>query len=330
MLALKLALAVGAFWWLLASGQMDLGALGGVGARWEWLALAMVAVGLVQVFTIWRWQILLRVQDIHYPFRELASISLIGLFFNQLVLGSTGGDVYRIYAVARDHPKRRSAGAVSVLVDRITGLFMTLALVPLAWLLMDSGLRKDPVILSLVGTATLAMAAGLLLGAALLWEPMRRPPVIRAALRRLPMQEPLKRIDTAIRAHVRFPKTIALMVFIGFVVQVLVVLSNVSLAYALTADPGSTLLFFVVVPLALTAMALPINPPGALGTGEALYQYLFALVGVANGSLLSLLQRAVLMLWAVPGAFLYVVRRRPRPAATTVHSELGPKVEPKA
>ena len=70
--------------------------------------------------------------------------------------------------------------------------------------------------------------------------------------------------------------------------------------------------YFLLIPIAHLAMALPINPPGAIGTAEAMYSYLFGLIGVPNGALLSILQRATFIIWAIPGAIIYVTQSRSR------------------
>lgn len=54
-------------------------------------------------------------------------------------------------------------------------------------------------------------------------------------------------------------------------------------------------------------MALPLNPPGALGTGEALYAFLLDRAGVPQGAVLSLLLRLMYTLWGLGGTFAFAL-----------------------
>lgn len=321
LLILKLAVAAVLVWWLVSSGQMDFSQFRGVGSRWEWILAGIGACGIVQVVTVWRWTVLLRVQGIRYRYAQALRISMIGLFFNQFMLGSVGGDLYKVYAVVKDHPGAKSAGMVSVLVDRITGLVMSLLLVPMALLFTWDFVMADGRVASLVGLVVAILVGSAVFGLCLISLRLRRIGVVRRLLDALPMQERLKRIDQAIRVHAEHPREMVWVTISGLTAQVFVVLTNVCLAYALVPDLDSVAIFFLLIPLALITMALPINPPGAVGTGEAIYQYLLSLGGFASGSLLSLLQRGVLMLWAVPGAFLYVAGRGPGDAVALPAAE---------
>ena len=60
-------------------------------------------------------------------------------------------------------------------------------------------------------------------------------------------------------------------------------------------------------------MAIPVTP-GAIGTAEVAYDWLFKLVGFpAIGALVSLLQRLTYCLWAIPGLVIYLKNRRVSP-----------------
>ena len=52
----------------------------------------------------------------------------IGLFFNIVVPGLTGGDLVKAVLAARDHPERKAAAMISVLVDRLIGVLVLVLL----------------------------------------------------------------------------------------------------------------------------------------------------------------------------------------------------------
>ena len=96
---------------------------------------------------------------------------------------------------------------------------------------------------------------------------------------------------------------------VSLLLHVCVVLTAICLGFALLGKEFPISSFFFLIPVAHIAMALPINPPGALGTGEAIYSYLFERVNISQGGLLSLLMRCVYLGWAALGC-LYYLRRR--------------------
>ncbi|MFQ6059554.1 MAG: lysylphosphatidylglycerol synthase transmembrane domain-containing protein, partial [Anaerolineae bacterium] len=99
--------------------RMDLsefvGLMRGADARFLALAAGLVIVGLV--LGAYRWQRLLRALGIPVPLRTLVSSYFVGLFFNNFLPTSMGGDVVRIYDVAK-YSRRPSASAASVIAER--------------------------------------------------------------------------------------------------------------------------------------------------------------------------------------------------------------------
>ena len=73
----------------------------------------------------WKWQIILRADNVHVPLPRLVASYLVGTFFNIFLPSSIGGDAYRIYDVARDSGRSASSFS-SVLADRLSG-FLALA-----------------------------------------------------------------------------------------------------------------------------------------------------------------------------------------------------------
>ena len=121
---LKLALAVGLITWLCLSGKIDFSQLANMQKRWPWFVLAQAPFTLVQVLGAYRWRLLLKAQGIGYSFGEVFGLNMIGQLFNQFMIGTTGGDMFKAFAIAMEQPERRSAGVTSVFVDRVVGLLV--------------------------------------------------------------------------------------------------------------------------------------------------------------------------------------------------------------
>lgn len=303
----KIALAGGLFYWLLSSGRLDLSDLGEVWRKWYWLLTAQVLFGLVQVLMSWRWQILLEVQGIRYSLGSMLSLTLIGLFFNQVAFGSTGGDVYRAYVVARGSPGNRSGAVASVLVDRVMGLYFCLVLIVVAAAANVHLLAEHLEVAWIFGiAASLCLLTVVLLATYRRWTAAGFG--VWRLFARLPFEEVRSRFALAIRVYGSHRRPMIVAALLSFVIQILIVGKNICLALALL-DGFDIWPFFILVPAAHLVMAVPINPPGALGTAEAVYAYLFELIHISVGGLLALLQRASIILWSLAGAIIFVCRK---------------------
>src|SRR5256885_1648067 len=106
------------------ASRLDWRDLGTVLVRidWSWALLALILTGTLIVALALRWQVFLRQQRIELPFRETFSLTWAGQFFNSVLPGSTGGDVFKIYQVCRRASDRKAGAVTSVLIDRFSAL----------------------------------------------------------------------------------------------------------------------------------------------------------------------------------------------------------------
>jgi len=317
-LAAKLVLAAAVLYWLFQSGALELSKLSQLREKWAWFLLANLPYCLSQIIATIRWRLLLRIGSIDYSFGAVMELTLVGLFFNQMIFGSTGGDVVRGYAVAVDHPERRSAAVMSVMVDRVLGLVVLLVMTLVAAAVRSELLFEHPDLALLVG-----LVAGVLVGTfVVMWayfSPwVQRHPMIRSVVARLPARDLLVRLSEAFKIYGRRPRDMWLASLQSLLLHVGIVAMNLCLVMILVDGPFDWVAILLLVPLAHVAMTIPINPPGAIGTAEAIYAYLFGLIGIGQGSLICILQRLILYLWALPGALIWVLRRkRAAPSAAT-------------
>ncbi|MCX5633857.1 MAG: lysylphosphatidylglycerol synthase transmembrane domain-containing protein [Phycisphaerae bacterium] len=78
-----------------------------------------------QIMLAFRWWLLLRTQSIIISFSAVVRLYFLGLFYSNFMPGSVGGDLIRAWYVTQ-HTNKRFEAALSVLVDRIIGLFSIL------------------------------------------------------------------------------------------------------------------------------------------------------------------------------------------------------------
>ncbi|QSR87840.1 flippase-like domain-containing protein [Methylacidiphilum caldifontis] len=86
------------------------------------IVLGIFFGGCQVFFSAVRWKILLQTQEIFIPMFKAFELTLIGQFFNAFLLGSTGGDIVRIYYIVKLYPEKKTAGSLSVIYDRVIGL----------------------------------------------------------------------------------------------------------------------------------------------------------------------------------------------------------------
>ena len=54
---------------------------------------AVLCYGVVNVIAAWRWKLLLDVQGIHVPLFSIFKLTMIGVFFSQIIPGCVSGDI---------------------------------------------------------------------------------------------------------------------------------------------------------------------------------------------------------------------------------------------
>jgi len=102
------------------------------------LAIFLIA----QIIIGFRWFILLRSQSIFIPFISTVRLHFLGLFYNNCMPGSVGGDLIRAWYITK-HTNKRFEAVLSVFVDRIVGLFSTLIIAVFFYTLFLRGESLD-------------------------------------------------------------------------------------------------------------------------------------------------------------------------------------------
>jgi uncharacterized membrane protein YbhN (UPF0104 family) len=137
----KTGLSVLLIWWV--AGSIDLGRLRMTVAELGPMSVALAAV-LVTVQTVilgWRWHRIVQFLGVSLPLGKAIHWVFVGLFFNQALPSSVGGDVVRAWNLHR-HGSTPGVAFGSVAIERGTGvallgLLVTLCL-PSIWIELDN------------------------------------------------------------------------------------------------------------------------------------------------------------------------------------------------
>jgi uncharacterized membrane protein YbhN (UPF0104 family) len=276
--------------------------------EWGWFTAAVALLLAVLVIGALRWHLLLEATGIDTSAARTLRAYAIGVFSNNFLPTSFGGDAARALIVAGGRDRLVSA-LTSVVVDRMSALA---SLIAVAWVALAASPGDVPRSLALgllAATAAGAAAVGLLALA------IRR----RGRLaRRLP--ERLRRwageAHATFRAYTRNRRLVAAVLALGLLFQALTTTAVWFLAKALELDLAFALVA-VTVPLVLVITLMPISVAG-FGVREGGFVVLLgeAGVGATDATLLSLLSVAALALSSLPGA-LALLLPGPKPPAST-------------
>jgi len=87
-----------------------------------WVVAAALGIYIVsQLIFVTRWSLLLRAQSIKIGFWSAVKLHFLGLFYNNCLPSSVGGDLLRAWYVTK-HTDKKLQAALSVFVDRVIGL----------------------------------------------------------------------------------------------------------------------------------------------------------------------------------------------------------------
>jgi len=241
-----------------------------------WVAAGMALFFCALLFGVTRWWRLLHLVGCEASWWNVLRLTYLGLFFNLVMPGLTGGDVAKAVLVVREHPERRARALMSVVVDRIIGL-ATLALLALVVVLITGETFAE------VRLPMLAFFfAGV--GGALVYfnRHVRRLLRFDALLAKLPLGDKLATLDEAAQHYFAHPVELffAMLLSLGNHASAICAVWALGLSFGVTAGEVNLLEYFALVPIANIVSSIPIAPSG-WGVGEAVYIYLFTLVGAS-------------------------------------------------
>ena len=278
-------------------------------ASFGWIAAALLLYYGMLLISTWRWQLLLRAQDVSVAFGTLLNSYLVATFANNFLPSNIGGDVVRIRDTARVMRSKTQATAI-VLADRGVGV------IGLAFVAACGSTL----------TARRSEALGPL-GPALLWGGVAA--VVIACIFVLAMPNRFVALARPLRAfHAewvdhrsalvagmlqrfrRAPTALALGFVGAIAVQATLVAFYFAVAKALHLDiPIGHLA--ILVPVSFIVQMVPMSLNG-LGVREYTFVLYLREIGVKTESAvaLSFIGAALVMLFSMSGAAAYVARSR--------------------
>ncbi|MBK8189155.1 MAG: flippase-like domain-containing protein [Vampirovibrionales bacterium] len=93
-----------------------------------YIPLGVAIYLLSQWLSSYRWQFLARRLEFHLPLRQFFDFYMLGMYFNLFLPGSIGGDVSRVYYLAKAQNRRKREALLTLLAERGVGMAALLLL----------------------------------------------------------------------------------------------------------------------------------------------------------------------------------------------------------
>ena len=254
----------------------------------------------------YKWKILLEADGIKIPFIFLIKSYLVATFANLFLPSNIGGDVVRIYDVAK-HSKDSVKSAASVLIDRASGFF-ALSFIGFIASLSSVSFLNDTNFFSILCTVFIIIVLMFIL---LFNKKIHR--LMRAVLSFFKIQKAsalFNRFTDSLDSYKKQPGTLFKILLISFFFQLMVV--GIVYLYSLGLHMKISFLYFLIfIPIITVIESIPLTP-FALGIRDASYVFFFTKVGLSIEQAESLAITYILMTFAYAflGGGIFIFQKR--------------------
>ena len=274
----------------------------------EGTTLAFAAVGAAILISAWKWGWILRTRHHPLPFATLLRLYFVGLFFNNVLPTSVGGDAVRAWETTKETGEVPEAIGSVVSERLIAGVALGFtALLGLPFIAADAHTVQLVLVFLLIDVALV----GLFL------VPRVADGIVAKTLPdRFAMVKGLvANTVQVVRETMRHPLLFGGILFLSIVFQLFVAGVNAAIFHALGAQV-SFAHCVIFTPMIFTVAMLPISISG-FGVREAAYWYFFSRVGVSEADAVaaSILFFLIVGISSLPGAPLYVFAKSSLKAA---------------
>jgi len=284
-----------------------------------WIFACALGIYIVSAIIIGlRWWLLLRTQSIFIDLATAVRLHFLGLFYNNFMPSSVGGDLLRAWYVTK-HTDKGFEAALSVFVDRLIGLLSTLVIAIFFYLLFLAGQGKAITFESQGGLLKSAaeykwfvfyavVAVGVVFCGFLLHR--RGRAIVKKVWSSVCMYgvRMIKKLRDATILYCSKPMTILAVFTLTVFLQLLTITGfwflGVNLGIAVSIK-----YYYVLFTLTWVFGAVPVSIGGAVVVEGMLYILFTQVAGVEKEAALAiaLCQRAIWMLGSLPGAVIHLI-----------------------
>ena len=307
----KVSITIGIIYYLIKGGRLDLER---ISYLWNnpWIAAKIIFVFLFIILPVaaLRWWVLLRGITINITFGQAGILTWIGNFFNSTLPGSISGDVVKGYYIhSGDEELSRAKILISILIDRMTGLFGLVVISFFAvalnynWILANREIQ--PLALS-----TIILFCFTLLFYALVFIPFKEghDPIIKI-LGKLPFGHYLLKIYIQFKSYQKQWKILMLSLALAIISHFFLAYTFLEISQLLGSQQLDLMLQLFIMPIGFISIAVPISP-GGIGVGHAAFESLYSIVGIRGGANIFNLFVILQLLVNLCGGLVYLLYKR--------------------
>ena len=248
-----------------------------------------------------RFKIVLVAQKIYFSLIEVIRLTFIGVFFNNFLPTSVGGDVVKGYYVSKKSGRTLESFS-AVVADRFLGLLTFVVIAFISFVLLGKYVDNKIKWAVLIILSAVMLLIFILLNKTLLKK-------IDTILNKLPFfktKSRVRRLTVILQNYKKNRKALYNAIFFSLTGQATYVITVYLLARSLSLSIPLKM-FFLFLPIIGTLSMLP--SLNGLGIREGAYVYFFGnLIRPENALALSLLWIAVLMGSSIIGAIIYIIK----------------------
>lgn len=278
---LKVAVTLSLLWWVVTriGAERITDQLAGV--RPGWLIIALSVFTVSNFLGAWQWQRLMHGLEIPFRYGRALILYFIGLFFNNFLIGSIGGDVVKVYSISRQERRGRE-GLAATFVDRFAGFFLMalFAILGCFYLILTPLIRGHELNTDILQYIALIFLVFILATVVLF---SRRVgyliyEVLLARFNPFGLRDKFREIHDFFHAYRHKYRLAAQVLALSFLIQLL----RIAVHYFCALSIGfeiDFIYFLIFVPLIAMAALLPISV-GGFGVRESAAPFLFGSVAV--------------------------------------------------
>jgi len=255
--------------------------------------------------TAYRWQTLLKTQNIKLSILSLSSSTLIGQFFNNFLPTSIGGDVYRAYDVTKKTAFPMSSSVSVLVVERLSGIIASAVFATAALFLGFTTIGGKSIIIPILIFLVISVIIFFLI---------LNPNIlgIRKLAKKIKFLEKiLKKLKNVYDTFLSFKKykwVLVKVLFYSLTLQFAVIVNYWLASRSLGINLDLTAFIFIVPVVSIIAM-LPVSL-GGIGVREGSLVFIMVSLGAQNAkaAMCSLLLFAMLLIMGIIGGLIYAIR----------------------
>ena len=286
-----------------------------------WIFAAALGIYIIsQLVFVARWFLLLRTQSIEIGFWSAVKLHFLGLFYNNCLPGSVGGDLLRAWYVTK-HTDKKVEAALSVFIDRAVGLSGMLIMASSSYFFIPDRSRSEqyesqPIEISLIQRAIeykwifIGIGITLVILAAIFIANVRGRMMLRSLLQLIYQKTMivLAKVIEMIRIYYDKKLVIVGALLLTFCCQGLFIVGMILIGSGLGIT-APVKYYFIFFPISWLLATLPISVGGA-GVMEWWLKVMFiqiCCVSSGQALALALCQRFFWLIGSLPGVVIHLI-----------------------